>query len=72
MSPTLASKDVSDRRLADPDLLSDGAMSQTSRAKFKDLREFLRRHSSAVTPPEILTMSDGFKMLWTNAGWDAA
>jgi len=67
----MSAQDVTNGGLGDGDALRDLSVGQSSLAKFADIRDHLRRNSSSASPPQILTMSDCFQMIWSHARWDA-
>lgn len=72
VSPIDASQNGADVSPVKAGLFGDFLRDAPSRAEFKDLREYFRRHTSTAATPDILTWGDGFKMLWAHTTWDLA
>ena len=65
--PATSVENVSNGRAGEVNLFGDLLLSETNLAQFKDLRQYIRSHSSSRTPPDVLTLSDGLKMFWIDA-----
>ena len=67
--PSFAREKSTNRRLSDSYGETDLAMTQTLRAKRFDFIAQLLSKNRVLAPPHILRVSNGFKMVWTDAGW---